>query len=110
MKNSISLIGYIGADPDFKTSERGVKYCRFSIATSESYKNQEGEKIEKTEWHDCVAYNKTAELINEILHKGSLADIEGKLTYSTYEKDGNNIKRASIEVEKFLNLSPKPKD
>lgn len=110
MKNSISLIGYLGADPELKKSEKGVTYCRFSLATSETYKNQEGEKVESTQWHDCVAYNKTAELINDILKKGSLADIEGKLTYSTYEKEGNNIKKASIEVDRFFNLTPKAKE
>ena len=51
MKNSINLIGYLGANPELLKSEKGTQYAKFSIATSSSYKKKEGEKVEKTEWH-----------------------------------------------------------
>lgn len=98
MKNSINLIGYLGANPELLKSEKGTQYAKFSIATSSSYKKKEGEKVEKTEWHDCIAYNKLAELVSNILVKGSLVDIVGMLTYSSYEKNDVTIKKATIKV------------
>jgi single-strand DNA-binding protein len=97
LKNKVQLIGNLGANPEVKTTENGKTLARFSIATTDSYKNAKGEKVDDTHWHQIVAWGKTAELAEKYLQKGSKLSIEGKLTNRSYE-DKEGIKRYITEV------------
>ncbi len=89
LRNKVQLIGNLGNDPEIITLESGKKLAKFSIATNESYKNSLGEKITDTQWHNVVAWNKTAEIIEKYVTKGNEIAIEGKLTSRSYEsKEG----------------------
>jgi len=85
LKNRVQLIGNLGNNPEIITLEKGSKLAKFSIATNETYKNSIGEKITDTQWHNVVAWNKTAEIIEKYLEKGKEVMIEGKLTSRSYE-------------------------
>lgn len=96
MKNRVQLIGHVGNDPEVKTFEGG-KVANFTIATNDSYTNKKGEKVEQTEWHRLVAWDKNAEIIEKFVTKGKEIAIEGKLTSRSYDdKEGN--KRYITEV------------
>ncbi|MCL4170112.1 UNVERIFIED_CONTAM: hypothetical protein GTU68_019232 [Idotea baltica] len=88
IKNKVQLIGNLGKDPEIVNLESRKKIAKFSLATSDTYKNSEGEKITQTEWHNIIAWNKTADIVKEFIKKGSLCTVEGKLTHRSYEKDG----------------------
>ena len=94
--NKVQLIGNLGKDPELKYTPSGVAVATFSIATSESWKDQEGNQQEKTEWHNIVAWRKLAEICGEYLKKGKKVYIEGKLQTRNYEKDG--VKRYVTEI------------
>ncbi|MCP9199483.1 single-stranded DNA-binding protein [Gramella sp. GC03-9] len=97
LRNSVQLIGHVGNDPEIVNLESGKKLAKFSIATNEIYKNQKGEKITNTQWHNIVAWGKTAEIVENYVPKGKEVGIEGKLTTRSYEdKDGQ--KRYITEV------------
>ena len=97
LRNKVQLIGNLGNDPEVISLESGKKLAKFSIATNETYKNAKGEKITDTQWHNVVAWNKTAEIIENYVTKGNEIAIEGKLTSRSYEdKEGN--KRYITEV------------
>lgn len=97
LRNKVQLIGNIGNAPEIITLESGKKLAKFSIATNESYKNAQGEKITDTQWHNCVAWNKTAEIIEKFVEKGKEIALEGKLTSRSYE-DVNGVKKYITEV------------
>ena len=84
LKNRVQLIGNLGNKPEVIILESGKK---FSIATNETYKNSKGEKVIDTQWHNIVAWNKTAEIIESYLDKGSEVMIEGRLVYRSYESE-----------------------
>lgn len=88
MVNKVLLVGNVGADPEIKYLENDVSVARIRIATSESYKNKAGEKITNTEWHNVTLWRGLAKVTENYVKKGSLIYIEGKLTYRSYEKDG----------------------
>lgn len=94
--NKVMLIGRLGKDPELKYTEKGTAYCNFSIATDESYKDENGNKVERTEWHNIIAWRKLAEICQQYLKKGSKIFCEGKLQTDSYEKDG--IKRYSTKI------------
>ena len=97
IRNKVQLIGNLGADPEMKTMENGNKLAKMSIATNESYTNKNGERVTDTEWHNVVAWGKTAELAEKLLKKGSEILIEGKLTHRDYT-GADNVKRYFTEV------------
>lgn len=97
LKNRVQLIGHLGMDPEVKTLESGSKLAKFSLATNDSYRNAKGEKITDTEWHNVVAWNKTAELAENFLAKGKEVAIEGKLTSRSWD-DANGNKKYITEV------------
>lgn len=107
--NKVMLIGHLGKDPETKFTEKGSSYCRFTLATDESYKNDKGEKVERTEWHDIVAWRKLGELCQAYLKKGSKIYAEGKLQSSSYEKEGVKRKSWSVVLNDFAVLDPKDK-
>lgn len=89
LRNKVQLIGHVGADPIITNLESGKILVRFSLATNESYKNANGEKQTNTNWHNLVAWGKTAQIIEKYVIKGKEIAIEGKLTSRSYEdKDG----------------------
>ncbi len=94
--NKVMLIGHLGKDPELKYTEKGTAYCNFSIATDESYKDENGNKVERTEWHNIVVWKKLAEICHQYLKKGSKIYCEGKLQTDSYEKDG--IKRYNTKI------------
>jgi len=97
LRNTVQLIGHVGNDPEIVNLESGKKLAKFSVATNESYKNAKGEKITDTQWHNIIAWGKTAELIENYVPKGKEVGIEGKLTSRSYE-DKDGIKRYITEV------------
>lgn len=84
LRNSVQLIGRLGKDPEVKTFGEKTK-ASFSIATSDSYKNQKGEKIEDTQWHNVVIWGKLAGIAEKYLKKGNEVAVEGKLVHRTFE-------------------------
>lgn len=90
MINKVMLLGYMGNTPEIHTFEDGGIIANFSLATSERWKDKEGNKQENTEWHKCVAYRRLAEILQEYCKKGTLLHIEGKLQTRKYT-DQNGI-------------------
>ena len=85
LRNSVQLIGRLGKDPEFLELKSGKKVARFSLATNESYRNQKGEKIEETQWHNVVAWENKAVFASDYLKKGMEIALEGKLIHRDYE-------------------------
>lgn len=97
MVNKVILIGRLGADPEVRYTPDGTMVVNFRIATDETYKNKQGEKVSKTEWHRIVVFGRLAEICGNYLGKGRLVFIEGKLqTRAWDDKDGN--KRSLTEI------------
>ena len=95
--NKVILIGRLGRDPECRYMPNGDAVCNFSIATSESWKDQSGQKKERTEWHAITLYRKLAEIAAKYLQKGSLVYLEGKIQSRKYTgKDG--IERTAYEI------------
>ena len=86
LRNSVKLIGRLGKDPEVKTFNNNKK-AWFSMATSETYKNQKGEKVEDTQWHNIVIWGKLADVAEKFLKKGQEVAVEGKLVHGHYETD-----------------------
>lgn len=108
MKNSVQLIGNLGNDAQVKNLEGGKKVANFSIATTETYKNDKGEKQEETQWHSCVAWGKTAEILEKFTSKGSQLGLQGKLIHRSYtDSDGNTKYVTEVLVNEVLLLSSK---
>ncbi len=97
MKNRVQLIGHLGAAPELRNLNSGKKVAQFSLATSESYKNSAGERVQDTQWHQVVAWNKLAEIVENYLDRGRQVAVEGKLTHRSYE-DKNGVKRYVTEI------------
>ena len=94
--NRVILVGNLGKDPDVITFENGVKKASFSLATSESYKNKEGNRVDQTEWHNIVMWRGLADIAERFLKKGNQIYLEGKLKTRSYEQDG--IKKYITEI------------
>ena len=95
--NKVILIGHLGDEVKMHYFEGGNSIGRFPVATNESYKNPEGEKVTDTQWHNVIAWGKTADIIENYLTKGKEVAIEGKLTSRSWE-DKEGIKRYTTEV------------
>ncbi len=95
--NKVILVGNLGKDPETKTFESGTKKASFSLATAESYKDKDGNKQEKTEWHNVVFWGNLVDVIGKYLKKGSQVYVEGKLTTRSYE-DKDGVKKYVTEV------------
>lgn len=108
LRNKVQLIGNLGNDPEIITLESGKKLAKFSLATNDSYKNAEGEKITQTDWHNLIAWGKTAEIVEKYVTKGKEIAIEGKLTSRSYEtKEGEKRYVTEIVVNELLMLGNK---
>jgi single-strand DNA-binding protein len=105
LRNKVQLIGNLGNDPEIINLESGKTLAKFSIATNESYTNNKGEKITDTQWHNVVAWGKTAQIIEKYVTKGKEIAIEGKLTNRSYEtKEGEKRYITEIVCSELLLL------
>lgn len=95
--NLVVLLGRLGSDPDVQKLANGTTVARFSVATSEVWKDKQGQKQEKTEWHRVVAWGKLGEICGEYLEKGSQVSIQGKLSTRSWE-DQAGVKKYSTEI------------
>jgi single-strand DNA-binding protein len=103
LKNKVQLIGNLGNAPEVKTTENGKKLAKFSVATHETYRNAQGEKVTETTWHNLVAWGKVAEIAEKYLTKGKEVAVEGKLINRSYtDKDGNKKYITEVEVNEIL--------
>lgn len=108
LKNKVQLIGNLGNNPEVINLESGKKLAKFSIATNETYKNVKGEQIKDTQWHNVVAWGKTAEIIEKYLQKGNEVAVEGKLINRSFDdKDGNKRYVTEILANELLMLGSK---
>ncbi len=88
--NKVILLGRLGADPEIMTMESGTKMARVSLATNEVYRDKNGERVERTEWHRVILWRNRAELAEKYLNKGSQIYVEGRLRTRQYQdKEGN---------------------
>jgi single-strand DNA-binding protein len=108
LRNTVQLIGRLGKDPEVKTFNSSKK-ASFSIATSDSYKNQKGEKVEDTQWHNVVIWGKLAGIAEKYLKKGQEIAIEGKLIHRAFESNGEKKYITEINVNELLMLGDKEK-
>ncbi len=107
-RNKIQLIGHLGKDVEIINTKTGLSIAKFSVATSDYYRNSSGEKVTNTQWHNIVAFGKTAELVERLLKKGVKVLIQGKLVYNKYEDKKGIIRYSpSIILSEFEILSPK---
>jgi single-strand DNA-binding protein len=95
--NKVILVGNLGKDPEIRSIEGGRKVANFSLATTESYKDKKGERVDKTEWHNIVFWGPIADVIEKYLKKGSQIYLEGKITNRSYE-DKEGVKKYITEI------------
>ena len=96
--NKVMLIGNLGKDPEVRYTSAGVPVATFSLATSDSWKDQDGNTQEKTEWHNIVAWRKLAEICGEWLKKGKKVYIEGRIQTRSYDDKNTGQKRYITEI------------
>ncbi len=107
LRNSVQLIGRLGKDPDVKVFGE-KKRASFSIATTDTYKNQKGEKIQDTQWHNVVIWGKLASIAEKYLRKGAEVALEGKLVHRVYEtRSGEKRYITEISVNDLVMLGGK---
>ena len=103
--NKVILIGNLGKDPEVKYLDNGVAVANISLATSENYKNKQGERVSQTEWHDVVLWRGLAEVAEKYLKKGSSVYVEGKLrTNKWVDKDENTRYKTEVLADKLTML------
>lgn len=105
LKNSVRLVGALGMDPEVKTFDTNKKLAKLSLATNDSYKNDKGEKITDTQWHNLVIWGAQAQIAGDLLKKGDEIVVEGRLSNRSYvDKDGNKKYVSEIIVNEFLKV------
>ena len=108
--NKVILLGYIGSEPEVKQINADYKVANFKLATSEKYTSKTGEKVESTEWHNCQASNRTAEVVEKYVQKGDMLYLEGKIKTRSWEnKEGVKQYATYIQVD-LVHLFPKKKE
>lgn len=109
--NKVMLIGNLGQDPDQRFMPDGTAVASLSLATTSTWRDKQGEKQERTEWHRVVFYGRTAEVAGEYLSKGSKVYVEGRLqTRKWQDKDGSDRYTTEVVGERLLMLSPRRED
>lgn len=108
--NKVQIIGNLGNDPDVKYTQSGACITTISIATTEKWKDKDGNPQEKTEWHRVKLWNKLGEIAGEYLRKGGAVYIEGKLSYGSYEKDGVTHYTTDIVASEMKMLGGRPQN
>lgn len=107
MVNSVALLGNLGNDPEVRTLESNNKVATFSLATSETYKDKQGNKQTATEWHNVEIWGKLADVVEKYLKKGSQVYLEGKIKYKSWEKDGQKKYMTVINCNNMVMLGGK---
>lgn len=108
LANNVQLIGNLGNAPELKEFDSGKKMVNFSLATTNYYLNQQGQKVSNTQWHKLVAWGTTAEYINAYIEKGNRVAVSGKLTHRSYTNKENQTRYITeIAVNEILSLSVK---
>ena len=111
MLNKIQLIGRLGADPEVKTTESGLTICRLRMATSEKYKDKNGETKDATEWHTINAFDKQAEVLGQYCKKGMLLYVEGKIGTRSWQAENGETKYITeVRLQSFQFLESKGAD
>jgi single-strand DNA-binding protein len=106
--NKVMLIGHLGKDPELKYTPSGVPVASFSIATNRSWKDESGNPVEKTDWHNIVAWRKLGEICSEHLKKGSKVYVEGRLETRNYDdKEGKKVYVTEININDMIMLDSK---
>ena len=106
--NKVILIGNLGQDPELRYTGSGTAVCNMRLATNESYKDGDGNLVEKTEWHSIVAWSRLAEICGEYLKKGSQVYFEGSLQTRQWEdRDGNNRYTTEVKAREMMMLDSK---
>lgn len=106
LRNKVQLIGRLGQDPEIITFEDGGKIARFNLATDDSYKDKNGNKVERTYWHPVVVKNGLVKVVENYVTKGKEIAIEGKLTNRSWDdKDDNKRYVTEVVVNELLMLS-----
>jgi len=107
--NRVTLVGYLGENPESRTTPQGRMVTKFSLATTERWKGKNGKQDgSRTDWHHIVAWGKPAEIANEYLHKGDCCLVEGKIRYHFWDDEGGKRHyRTDIEVDRFQILPGK---
>ena len=109
--NKVILIGNLGKDPEVRNLESGAKVANFSLATTENYKDRNGNKVERTEWHNIVLWRGLADIAERYLRKGSKVYIEGRIRSRSYDdKDGNKRYVTEIEGQNMTMLGSRQED
>ncbi|MBL0182497.1 MAG: single-stranded DNA-binding protein [Chitinophagaceae bacterium] len=108
IKNRVQLIGHLGSTPDVRETESGKKLAKFSLATNQSYRNANGDKVTETTWHQLIAWGAVADIASKYLNKGSEVAIEGRLINRSYT-DKEGVKRfiSEVQVNEMLLLGTK---
>jgi len=104
MVNKTILVGRLGRDPETRFTGGGTAVANFSIATDETYKDKNGEKQKRTEWHKIIVWGKQAEIVQKYLTKGALVFIEGRIQSREWEKDGEKHRSFEIVANNFRML------
>lgn len=109
MINKVILLGNVGAEPEVRALEGGVKVARIRVATTERWRDDNGNKQEKTEWHSVQLWRGLAEVVDKYVHKGSQVYIEGKIRTREYEQNGEKRYATDIIADE-LKLCGRPQD
>jgi single-strand DNA-binding protein len=108
LKNSVRLVGNLGTDPEVKNFDNNRKLVKLNLATSESYKNDKGERVTDTQWHSIVIWGAQAKFAEDMLRKGDEVAIDGKLASRNYvDKDGNKRYVTEVVANEFLKMNSK---
>ena len=103
--NKVELIGYVGGAPEIRTLDKGDTVAEFSIATSRSWTKRDGGKEERTEWHNCKAWGKLADIVGEYVVKGQQVYVEGRLETRSWDADdGSKRYRTEVVVSELILL------
>lgn len=105
--NRATLIGNIGKDPELRKTPQGTSVCTIRLATTEIFKNRNGERQEATDWHSVVLWDRLAEIAAELLHKSDKIFVEGKIRTRSFEKDGQRKHFTEIIANKMIILDSK---
>ncbi len=97
LRNKVQLIGRLGQDPEIVNFENGKQLAKFSLATDDSYKDQNGQRVERTDWHNVVVWGNLVKVVENYVTKGKEIAVEGKLTTRSWE-DKEGIKRYTTEI------------
>lgn len=97
MVNKATLVGRLGKDPEIRETSAG-KVAKFSLATDETYKDRDGERQKRTEWHNIVVWGKLADVCEQYIHKGDMIFVEGRIQSRAYESQQDNTTRTAYEI------------